>query len=257
MYPIYIPSKARSNASYVAKLLQKEEIPFTMVIEPQDFKDYSKIWGEDKLFVMPKDNQGVDYTRNACKDESIRRGELWHWQIDDNVQAFYTVENKKAVKSTAKHVLEKAESFVDKFSNIGIAGPAQNSFVYSRNGNFGINRQCVSVFMINNGLPLRWRGQVASDTDYSMQVLHYDDRKWCTLLIYALVFSKPSQNSMPGGMTPIRAVEETRKQAAQQLVKAWPGAFKMKVVPDKYLGRRYRIMPSRIWGTFTQRPRLK
>ena len=46
-YPIYVPSKSRSEIKLTTKCL--ENIPFYVVIEPQDADNYRKEYSEDKL----------------------------------------------------------------------------------------------------------------------------------------------------------------------------------------------------------------
>ena len=257
MYSIYIPSKGRPDTCLTAELLDREAIPFTIAVEPQEFDDYRGVWGSKRLLNVGENDLGLGYARNACKNESIKRGEPWHWQIDDNVKTFRERKDDKNHQSTANYCLGRTEAFVNKFTNVGLAALTHVSFAFARKTDVGINKQCSSVVLVNNALDCRWRREIVEDTDYSMQVLHYEDRKWCTLLLHRLLFQKPAQNSMKGGMTLLRSGQDYRKTAAENLSKAWPGAFDVRLVPDKRLGSKHRVMPSRIWMGFTQRPKLR
>lgn len=253
--PIYIPSKGRPNQCLTAQLLDKESIGFKIVVEPQEVDEYAAVWGQERLISTQEDNCGLGQSRNICKEYSRLRGEAWHWQIDDNCQSLRERIGKKNVVKPARYVLERAEDYVSKFENIGIAGLTHIVFAFARKKAIGINTQCSSVVLINNSLDVWWRRNIVEDTDYSMQVLTFGDRDWCTLNFHRLLFQKPAQNTMKGGMTDKR-VAGFRQIQSEALAKAWPGCFRVKKMPDENEGTKYRVMPSRVWSTFTQRPRF-
>ena len=70
-YPIYVPSKARSNIKLTTKALADVGLDFYIVIEPQDADDYRNEYSEAQIIVMEKNDQGISYVRNACKKHSI------------------------------------------------------------------------------------------------------------------------------------------------------------------------------------------
>jgi hypothetical protein len=59
--PVYIPSKGRPDFA-TAKQLNKVERPFTVFVEPQDFKAYSDA-GHVSIVQLPENNRGIAYAR--------------------------------------------------------------------------------------------------------------------------------------------------------------------------------------------------
>ena len=53
-YPIYIPSKGRSDSRLTVKTLDSMKVDYKVVIEKQEYKDYSKVIDKNKLLVLDK-----------------------------------------------------------------------------------------------------------------------------------------------------------------------------------------------------------
>src|SRR4030095_2320734 len=86
-YPIYVPSKGRATQCLTANWLQKEGVPFRLVVEPQDGEQYAGRYGLDRLLVLPFAHQGsVTPARNWIKAHAIAEGHERHWQLDDNIR---------------------------------------------------------------------------------------------------------------------------------------------------------------------------
>jgi hypothetical protein len=243
-YPIFIPSRGRATKCLTAKILQKEGIPFTIVVEPQDYESYEEVFGKDVLLVLLTDNAGVAFVRNWIKYIQPKNG--YHWQLDDNIRAFKRRVDNKNVYVPAGELLSEIEDTVDKFSNVGIAAPRYVAFAYSAKDYFSVNKQAASAVLVNNSLPFSWRKGVAEDTDYSMQVL---SAGYCTLVFNKLLIDKTPTMKMSGGCTEIEYGNDGRLKRTLGLQEAWPDAnFK---VNAKTGGAR----PNRIWSTFTTTPK--
>src|ERR1039457_6327466 len=88
-YPVYIPSKGRADCCLTANCLVRDEVPFYLVVEPQDAGSYESVFGADRVLVLPWDNPGsVIPARNWIKDHATAGGHKRHWQIDDNCHRF-------------------------------------------------------------------------------------------------------------------------------------------------------------------------
>jgi len=245
-YPIYIPSKGRDNNCLTAELLNKYNLFFYLVVEPQDFNKYKIRYG-NKVIKMPKNNMGIAYARNFCKQDSITRGYNWHWQVDDNIKYFGVRENNKNIKINPKECFSIIEHETLKYNNIGISGMKHHVFAFSASNDYSINRQCYSSVFINNDIDVYWRGKCVEDTDYSLQILFSG---FCTILFNRVLMWKEDSLKMSGGNTEIEYSGNGRLIRSEGLQKLWPGIFE---IGSKKNGA-ITIKPSRIWSKFKQRP---
>jgi hypothetical protein len=248
-FSVYIPSRGRSDTCLTAEILKSEGINFKIVIEPQDRDDYVSKYGEESCLVMDKNNMGIAYVRNWIKDYSKRKKEEYHWQIDDNIKNFRFRNNNKNEKTTAGFCLANAENYIVKFINIGIAGLTHTAFAFSHKEDIGLNKQCYSCVLIKNDILIRYREGLVEDTDYSLQLL---TKGYCTILFYKLLIEKAKTMSMKGGNTEIEYSGNKRELRTKELIKCWPGVFKY-----TYQYGRIKVLPSRVWRMFSQRPILK
>jgi len=246
MYPIYIPSKNRAKTCVTADLLQRESVPFLVVVEPQDYKDYKLLYG-DAVIVLPKDNQGLAYSRSWIKTHSKQAGDIFHWQLDDDIKRFMIRENGKNIISTTIHALSTIEEFISQYKNIGAAGPTYTTFAFSRKTQYGVNKQVCSCFISLNSINAWWRDDTIDDTDYSMQIL--SSQYWCTLLFYRILIDVLPVGNNPGGLDTIYNSDKFVKKQ-QRLTEYWPGAFKLAYKKNG----KTRIAPSSIWRKFPQKP---
>ena len=54
-WPVFIASRGRADISGTARLLEtKGKRDFRIVVEQDDFDDYARRWGEDRLLVLPQ-----------------------------------------------------------------------------------------------------------------------------------------------------------------------------------------------------------
>ena len=248
-YPIYVPSKARSNIKLTTKALADVGLDFYIVIEPQDADDYRNEYSEAQIIVMEKNDQGISYVRNACKKHSISIGADYHWQIDDNIKDFRIRENNKNVITNTKNLLSAIENYISHFDNIGICSPSHTMFAFAKNTHVSINKQAYSCVLINNELDIGYRHPCVEDTDYSMQVL---SSGYCTILFNKLLMSKATTGQYKGGNTDISYSGDGRLIRSKGLQDFWPGDFKIIKKNESW-----RIAPSRVWDKFPQLPKGK
>jgi hypothetical protein len=246
-YPIYIPSRQRSDTITTAKLFQNEDIPFRIVVEPQDERAYRFYFSDDELLVMDKDDQGISYVRNFILEHSRKAGDKFHWQFDDNIKNLAVRQNDKNTTASAKKVLHIAETVNDLYSNIGGVGLYHQAFAFSQTRPILVNKQVYSAMLLNNSTGCNFRDKVIEDTDFSLQML---SKGYCTLLFTILIMNKATSTTMSGGNTEISHAGDGRLQRSLRLQELWPNTFK--IVEKK---GQHRIAPSRIWQSFEQIPK--
>ena len=203
-YPIYIISKGRSESRLTIKALELMNVPYRIVIEPNEFKEYSKHIDKDKILVLPDNfselGKGGIPVRNWVFEHSIKEGHLKHWILDDNIRYFRRYNNDKKYIVTSGTIFKCAEDFTDRYTNVMLSGFQYSSFMaYNRQKrHFTHNTRIYSCILIDNSLSLRWEGKYNEDSDLAIRVLK---KGYCTILFNAFLQDKQSTMTMKGGNT--------------------------------------------------------
>lgn len=200
--PIYIISKGRSESRLTAKALEAINVPYSIVIEPQEYDLYAQHIDPQKILTLPFSNlgQGSIPARNWVWDHAIETGSKWHWILDDNIRTFTRLNHNLKVPVTSGTIFKAAEDFVERYENIGQAGFQYEMFVprKSKVGPFILNTRIYSCILNRNDIPFRWRGKYNEDTDLSLRILKAG---YCTVLFQAFLADKISTMRMKGGNT--------------------------------------------------------
>lgn len=218
-FPLYIPSKGRSEYMITSKVLTEIGVKHFIIVEPQEVQKYKeaiKRFGllatvvELDLSYKEKydlcDNLGLTKStgpgpaRNFAWDHSVKNGHLWHWVMDDNITSFRRLNKNEKVKVSNGAVFKAMEDFVLRYQNVGMAGPNYYMFAPARTKipPFVTNTRIYSCNLIRNDLPVRWRGRYNEDTILSLDILK---RKWCTIQFNAFLQQKMPTQTIKGGNT--------------------------------------------------------
>lgn len=227
-YPIYIISKGRSKSRLTSKSLEKMKVPYNIVIEPQEYDEYAQCIEHSKILVLPFSElgQGSIPARNWVWEHSISKGYKRHWILDDNIEAFNRLhENKKPIVNCGG-IFAAAENFTDRYENIGLSGFNYYSFCKTTDKvpPYYLNTRIYSCILIDNRLPLRWRGRYNEDTDLSLRVLKSG---LCTVLFNAFLAGKVTTMRMSGGNTDQLYADDGRKKMAESLAEQHPDVAKV------------------------------
>lgn len=201
-YPIYIISKGRYKRCLTARELNLMNVPYKLVVEPQEKEVYGEIWGYDKLLVTPFSNLGngsID-VRNFVWKHSMDNGFKKHWILDDNLEGFHRLNRNMKPKVTDGTIFKCAEDFTDRYENVKISGMNYYSFCKTTDKvpPFYLNTRIYSCILIDNSLEFRWRGKYNEDTDLSLRTLKAG---YCTVLFNAFLVGKVTTMRMKGGNT--------------------------------------------------------
>lgn len=227
-YPVYIISKGRWQSRLTAKALIARDIPFHIVIEPQEYDQYAAVIEPSKILVLPFSNlgQGSIPARNWVWEHSITEGAEWHWILDDNIREFYRLTQNIKYRTTSGVTFCACEDFVERYSNIALAG-MQYQYLAKRKQKlnpFGLNTRIYSCILIRNDIPYRWRGRYNEDTDLSLRALKDG---WCTVLFQAFLADKITTMVMKGGNTDELYQGDGRLKMAQSLQQQHPDVVKV------------------------------
>lgn len=249
-YPIYIPTKKRSLIARTPKLLQEHQIPFTLVVEKEDYEDYKNIYPDASYLVLNELNQGIIYARNQIKKHALENNFEYHWQIDDDIRGTcYSIDAKETNTPISK-ALRVAENVVNTFDNIGSIGLRHMAFSRTEKHIIGFNKIVYTIQLLKTDTGLDFRNNTIEDVDYTLQLL---TNGFCTIVLNRLLFKAPSTGSEVGGNTEIEHTKEKRLLRAQTTAQYWPEAKWN--IKETNVGAK--LGPTRIWATFTQRPTLK
>ena len=204
-YPIYVISKGRWESRLTVKALISKNIPFHVVIEPQEYDNYAAVIDPKNIYVLPFSNlgQGSIPARNWVWDHSISIGAERHWIMDDNICDFYRFNDGKRISVEDGSIFIAAEDFTDRYTNIALSGLQYQMFAITSLTScitkpFLLNTRIYSCILIKNDIPYRWRGRYNEDTDLSLRALKDG---WCTVLFYAFLADKMPTMTMKGGNT--------------------------------------------------------
>ena len=214
-YPIFIVSKGRWESRLTSKTLEYMKVPYYIVIEEQEYKQYSQVIDKKKILVLDKKYQeeydtfddlgnmkskGPGAARNFSWDYAINLGFDYHWVMDDNINLFYRFNKNKLIPVADGTILKCMEDFVERYENLYMAGPNYFMFIARKQKYppFYFNTRIYSCNFIKNDIPYRWRGRYNEDTDLSLRILKDG---FCTIQFNAFIQNKITTQVIGGGNT--------------------------------------------------------
>ena len=207
-YPIYIISKGRWESRLTSKSLDKINVPYHIVVEPQEYDNYASVMDPKKIYTLPFSNlgQGSIPARNWVWEHSIESGAKRHWILDDNIRNFFYWTNNTQHKVNCGNTFKAIEDWSDRYTNVAKSG--MNYFMFAprkvKKKPMTLNTRVYSCILLSNEIDFRWRGRYNEDTDLSLRILKAG---YCTALFNAFLCGKETTMLMKGGNT-----EELYKQ---------------------------------------------
>lgn len=198
-------------------------VPYLIVIEPQEFREYAAVIDRDKILVLPFSNlgQGSIPARNWVWEHATKSGADRHWILDDNINGFYRLNRNLKTPVGDGTIFRCAEDFVDRYENVAKAG--FNYFMFASRKTvmapFTLNTRVYSCILLRNDIDIRWRGRYNEDTDLSLRLLKAG---WCTVLFNAFLCGKSQTMTMKGGNTDELYKDDGRRAMAESLVQQHP-----------------------------------
>lgn len=228
-YPVYVISKGRAGTRHTSRFLEKASVPYRIVIEPQEYDEYAAVIDPAKILVLPFSDLGLGSipARNWVWEHSIEQGAKRHWILDDNISGLsYFNHNQRHYFRTGTG-FKIMEDFVDRYTNVVLAGPEYDFFMpkreaYKRPVRF--NTRLYSFILIDNSLSYRWRGRYNEDTDLSLRCLKDG---FCTILFLSFLQKKSATMSVKGGNTDELYAGDGRLKMAQSLQEQHPDVTKI------------------------------
>jgi hypothetical protein len=199
-------------------------VPFSLVVEPQEVNEYRKAWPNARLIETPFSNleQGSIPVRNFVWDLAAHNGVKRYWILDDNIEGFHRLHQNEKYKVADGTIFRCCEDFVDRYKHIPMAGMNYYSFCKKTDAvpPFYLNTRIYSCILIETFRADRWRGRYNEDTDLSIRFLK---QGLCTVLFNAFLCGKVTTMRMKGGNTDsVYAGTNNRKEFAESLVTQHP-----------------------------------
>lgn len=227
-YPIYVISKGRYDNCLTANYFLKDNVPFKLVIEPQEFDDYARKYPKEILQVLPFSNLGLGSypARNWCWEDSIEQGYKKHWIFDDNIRGCKRLFKSTRIRANCYHAIKFTQDVADNYTNVALAGMNYEMFVTPKTRKIFVkNHHIYSNLLIQNDLTFRWRLRYNEDTDLNLQVLKAG---LCTLYTNVFMICKMRTMTMKGGNSDELYVDDGRLKMAKMLEKAHPDVVETK-----------------------------
>jgi hypothetical protein len=241
-YPLYIVSKGRADTRLTSRALEKMEVPYHIVIEEQEYKEYAKVIDKKKILILDKKFQdeydtcdqlgdskskGPGSARNFIWEHSISNGHKRHWVMDDNIKCFLRMNKNLQIPVSSGAIFKAMEDFCDRYTNVAMAGPNYYMFVPRKRGDlkpFVANTRIYSCNLIKNDLPYRWRGRYNEDTILSLDMLKDG---YCTIQFNAFMQLKTTTQKLRGGNSKEFYDKEGTFPKSQMQVKVHPDVSKV------------------------------
>lgn len=256
-YPVYVPSSGRFEACQTAKCLIDGGVPFYLVVQPAEAKQYEERFPGAMILQLPWNNDrekknGLLLARNWIREHAESTGAERHWQIDDNIIRFARRWKLRIIECDPGIALRCAEDFTDRFENVGISGLNYEMFCPARRKQvpFVVNCHVYSCSLINHAMKSRWRLNYNDDTDICLQAIA---EGWCTILINVFCAKKMATMVVKGGNTDeLYKINDGRLRMARTLERVWPRV----VTIDRRFRRPQHVIHSS-WRRFKTQLKLK
>lgn len=246
-YHVYIPSKGRASHCLTALCLKDTDLDFTIVVEPQEYKEYLEHFPASNLHKLKKNGQGLTYSRNSILKLSRRKGETAHWQMDDDIKRFMVRKDDKNVLVEPATSVRAVERYFDAHDGLGAIAHRYTSFAFSYTTDYTYSNNPCSSQLLRNDMKAVWRKGTADDVDFALQVL---TEGWATVIANRQLIDTVPHNKQKGGLTDTNPDLDGRRVRFEQLMKDWPDGFNIKIDETGWA----KLIHRRIWGRFKQRP---
>lgn len=240
-FPVFIPSKSRWDKCLTARMLDRINVPYRVIVEADQADHYRQHLDPSRLLILdpayqdgydPCDDLGRSKSlgpgpaRNMAWETAISEGHAWHWVIDDNIWRMYHLNDNQQVPAADALPLVAMEDFATRYLNVAMVGPAWQSItpVRGRRPPFVTGTRIYSFNLIRNRVPLRWRGRYNEDTDLSLRMLKAG---WATVQFNAFMHHKAATQALPGGNTEAFYAEEGTLPKSRMLVELHPDVARL------------------------------
>jgi hypothetical protein len=243
--PVYIISKGRFDVRLTSDALCRMGVPHSMIVEsqeldlyaaeiddsmvtllalPQTYKDAYDTFPEDTASLVSNAENastGSGPARNFARAHSAEAGHAWHWLMDDNISAFYRLNENRKIRVGDGTIFKAMEDFTWRYQNVAMSGPNYHFFAKRKQliPPFIKNTRLYSCILIRNDPHFQWRCRYNEDVDLSLRVLKAGH---CTIQFNAFLQGKAATQTVKGGNTEEFYAEEGTIPKSKMLAQLHP-----------------------------------
>lgn len=251
IWPVLIASKGRPDGRTFS-LLRESQIKYSVFVESEDEAKYESALGLycDKVFVLPKSNQGIGYVRQTILDYARQKNIEWYWMMDDDISGFYKTQTQRTIKITAREALETCQRQLLQLPTVAQAALEYQQFAWSATVPLKMNSYCDVCVAINpkrvGRVNYRPELRLKEDRDFTLQLIANSGYQTCRFSFYS--FSVPKNGSNKGGCQDDYKTKDRELEHSKKMCELWPGIctlnFKRDGRPDVKIN----------WGLFKPIP---
>jgi len=249
MFPIFIPSKSRSNTCTTCNQLKKYNIQFIIFIYKEDYNDYLNYFDKNNLIVVPESVRGITPKRQFMLDYARKQKYDWFWMIDDDIEKIYLrpreniTEGKSSplIPLTIKNFLEMIYNFI---KYIESKNPDHSIYeVGFKERAFGIQKSPISV---NTDIgPIHLMNVKNTEVNYDLNMTALEDTDFSVqnilnnkinIKLNHFIFFAPKSGTNKGGLENIYN-ESGKSKGVIQFKDKYNGLIKI----DNNNNEKYRI----------------
>jgi hypothetical protein len=227
--PIYVPSKNRVKGARTLQVLQEAELPYTLVVEPQDAEQYAAAYPLAVLAVLPENDRGLPYARNFI----LKRNSGWFWMLDDDIDGFYARSGTKLAKVSAAAALAASEGIIRAVPQAVQGALEYSQYAWSAKRNYALNSYCDVCVLIDAARTFfhafQEEATLKLDREFTLQLLNAGH---FTVRVQKYAFSCPKNGSNAGGLKPLYDTVQAERAAVDWMVSHYPGLVQAVVKSD-------------------------
>lgn len=257
-FPVFIPTKGRSDSRLTIKMFDKIGVPYTIFVEAQEFDAYAAHVPKERIHVLPHAGKGLTVTRNYIWDYARDQGHEWFWTFDDNIDGLFRFNNNLKTPCGDGTIMAVIEDFAQRYSNTAVVGMNYFMFVkrkyiippYILNTRIYSNMLIRTNALDKDGAPFRNVTFYNDDTDLCLRILKAG---YCTVLFNAFLIYKMTTMTVGGGMTDYYEQTNRRREFAEELIRAHPDCVQL---TEKWGRYHHHVDYSRFKQQLVRRPEV-
>jgi hypothetical protein len=225
---VYIISRGRATLTHhTSHYLSGIGVPHRIVIEYDEYDDYARVFGAERLLVMDPSykelynfhdsqpsHQASGPARNFVWDHAAEHAHSWHWVFDDNIRALQRRYRNGDRPATGREWFDPFHTLIEKVKNVGMTGPIYSMFRPPYSGEISpmAISHLMSALLIRTDLPLRWECRYNEDIDLSIRAA---ESGWLPLRLNVMLIKKTPTQQDPGGNTSVLYSHGTAAKTSQ------------------------------------------
>jgi hypothetical protein len=247
IYPVYIPSRYRSDNASTARLLNKTTRPYHMVVHPDETNDYKQNYSKAMLISTHKQKSVASarqFILEWCKKYHLN---TWCWMMDDDIiKVGYYLDTFQ--ETELNNWMTKIETLVHKIKpqqyNISQIGFQHSTFNIKGNSiNINTNIGAIQLIYIPHIIKLKLNYSInmttLEDTDFIIKLLQkeYNNMKLKQFVFYTMPSGKKNKT---GGLAKIYH-DGGKEKGIKKFQKKYPNLITMNSDITKYRIKWYKF----------------